>query len=90
MSANGRAPKGWIREWINDDCHCEALFVYDWRPNGDASWTPVLKRFLFQRALFCGTDHEAEIRSADRTLSDDGLPFPDLFQIKGNSETPQG
>jgi len=90
MTTNGRAPQGWVREWVNDDCGCTALSVYRWRANDDGSFTPTLHRFAFQRSLFCGRDPAAEIRSWHDVLEQDQLPHSTMFAIQGNTEHPQG
>lgn len=85
-------PKGWTRHWVNDDCGCDATVVYDWKQLSDELWTPIVVRFWFQRGLFCGTDHESEIRSWRTAVEGDSQEISQelLFEMKGNSEHPKG
>jgi len=92
VSAERTCPKSWLREWINDDCGCDARVVYGWlRVPGEDTWIPVVRSFDFSRSLFCGSDHEDEIRSwRSSIVPDRPLGVAGAFPIKGNSETPRG
>ena len=80
------APVGWAREWINDECYCTALAVYQWTREGEA-WRPVLRRLEFTRSLFCGSDHADEITSWQKLIDSDApVSLAERFAMQGNRE----
>ena len=87
------APQGWTREWINDECYCSALAVYQW-VEVDASgstYRPQLRALHWSRSLFCGSDHADEVERWARLIdSDAAASLEQRFAMQGNREGAAG